>query len=172
MARLFFALWPDPRARDALADLARSVAAECGGRAVPPAGLHLTLVFLGEVAPDRIGDLRRVAAQVAGSAFVLPLDRVGGFARARVAWAGSSRPPPGLFALQADLERGVRGAGFSPDARPFAPHLTLARRTRTVPAVRPVEPVAWRLPDGGRLAARGGGRGKNVKAPPDGVRPS
>ncbi|MDH5265059.1 MAG: RNA 2',3'-cyclic phosphodiesterase, partial [Betaproteobacteria bacterium] len=59
MARLFFALWPDAAARAALADLARATANRYGGRAVPAANLHLTLVFLGEVDPARIAALRR-----------------------------------------------------------------------------------------------------------------
>jgi 2'-5' RNA ligase len=144
MARLFFALWPDAAAREALADLARDTASRYGGRAVPAANLHLTLVFLGEVDPARIGALRRAADGPAGPGFPFLLDRIGGFRRAGVVWAGCHQPPPALLALQSGLERRIREAGFSPDDRAFAPHLTLARRVRD-----PVEPgdmkaVAWR----------------------------
>lgn len=145
MARLFFALWPDERARAILAGLAREVAGRCGGRAVPAANLHLTLVFLGEVDPARIATLRGAADGVAGSAFDLALDVVGGFRRAGVAWAGCRRPPAGLLALQSALERRVREAGHSPDARPYAPHLTLARRARVPVEAAGIETVAWRV---------------------------
>lgn len=144
MARLFFALWPDAAARAALADLARTTASRYGGRAVPAANLHLTLVFLGEVDPARIGALRRAADGVACPGFAFQLDRVGGFRRAGVAWAGCRRPPPALLALQSSLEGRIREAGFSPDDRAFAPHLTLARRVREPVEPRDMEAVAWR----------------------------
>jgi RNA 2',3'-cyclic 3'-phosphodiesterase len=144
MARLFFALWPDESARGALAAHARQVAGRCGGRPVPAANLHLTLVFLGEVDPARIEALRRAAAGVAAESFDLALDLVGGFRRARVAWAGCRLAPPPLLALQSALEERVRDAGFSPDARPFAPHLTLARNVREPLEAQAIGAVGWR----------------------------
>lgn len=143
MARLFFALWPDDRARDALGARAREIAGRCGGRPVPAPNLHLTLVFLGEVDPARIGALRRAADGVAGRTFDLGLDCIGGFRRAGVAWAGCRRPPAQLLALQAELDRRIREGGFSPDERAFAPHLTLARRVREPVEPEDVEPVSW-----------------------------
>jgi 2'-5' RNA ligase len=158
MARLFFALWPDAGARAALAELARSTASRHGGRAVPAANLHLTLVFLGEVDPARIGALRTAAEGLACPGFALALDRVGGFRRAGVAWAGCRRPPPALLALQSELEKRIREAGFSPDDRAFAPHLTLARRVRDAVAEGDVESVAWRASEFALVeTARGGG---------------
>jgi RNA 2',3'-cyclic 3'-phosphodiesterase len=158
MARLFFALWPDSPARQALAARARDLAEECGGRPVPASSLHITLVFLGEVDASRIGELRRAAGAARGRAFDLALDRVGGFARAGVAWAGVRQPPAELLDLQADLERRVREAGFSPDGRPFAPHLTLARRVRKAPASRDADPVSWRAGSFALVESAGGYR--------------
>jgi len=145
VARLFFALWPDTEARAALERLAREAARRTGGRPVAAAKLHLTLVFLGEVDPARIPALARAAQGVAGEAFDLPLDRLGAFARARVAWAGCERPPERLLAMQAELEKAVRDSGFSPDERPFAAHLTLARHARAPLAPEGIDPVAWRV---------------------------
>jgi 2'-5' RNA ligase len=149
LSRHFFALWPDEPAREALAPLAQRVASEGGGRPVPAANLHLTLVFLGEVPQDRVEVARRAASAFHGSAFDLSLDRVGAFARAAVGWAGPSTVPEELFRLQASLEAALRAAGFTIDDRPFAPHLTLARKqVRPVPAAA-IEPVTWRA---GRFA--------------------
>lgn len=143
MARLFLALQPDEPARRALAGLASLVAIRSAGRAVPVANLHLTLVFLGEVDAARIGALARAVPAVAGSGFVLALDRIGGFRRAGVAWAGCRRTPPELTALQEALSKTIRGAGFSVDEREFTPHLTLARHIHgTVEAVD-IEPISW-----------------------------
>ncbi|MBL0142290.1 MAG: RNA 2',3'-cyclic phosphodiesterase [Betaproteobacteria bacterium] len=143
MARLFFALWPAKPARAALAAWAATQASACGGRPVPEGNLHLTLVFLGEVDASRIEALRQLAQDVAGSAFTLTLDRIGEFRRTGVVWAGCRRAPAGLLGLQAALERAIREAGFSPDDRPFAPHLTLVRRTRDPVNPQDIEPVSW-----------------------------
>ena len=75
MARLFFALWPDASARDALAKLALDVTAVTQGRAVPAAKIHLTLAFLGEVVDERRGDLEQAAGAQHGEAMRIILDR-------------------------------------------------------------------------------------------------
>lgn len=145
MPRLFFALWPDEAARAILAPLAKRTASAGGGRAVPAANLHLTLVFLGDVPHDRIGLLSSVASTVRMSAFDLSLDRTGTFRRTGVAWAGPSTVPPALEALQRGLDRALRDAGFALEERPFVPHLTLARKLRTWPPAGPFGPAAWRV---------------------------
>lgn len=143
MARLFFAVWPDAGARTALDARAKRIADRYGGRPVPARNLHLTLVFLGEIDPGRIEALKLAAAGVAGKAFRLGLDLVGGFRRAGVAWAGCRVVPTALLALQEDLDRRVREAGFTPDERAFAPHLTLARRVRNPVQAEDVEAATW-----------------------------
>jgi 2'-5' RNA ligase len=145
MARLFFAIWPDAPSRAALAALAAGAATRAGGRPVPAANLHLTLVFLGEVDTPRIGDLVAAAGGLPAPAFTIVLDTIGGFRRSGVAWAGCREPAKELLGLQAGLDRRVREAGFHPDARPFAPHLTLARRVRAPVTPRPIDAIAWRV---------------------------
>ncbi len=143
MPRLFFALWPDGPAREALARLARRVATEGGGRPVPQANLHLTLAFLGDVPDDRTDIARQVAGRIRAPAFELTLDRIGSFPRAAVGWAAPSRMPESLVRLQASLDDALRAAGFALEDRPFAPHLTLARRlARPVPAAS-IDQVTW-----------------------------
>jgi 2'-5' RNA ligase len=141
--RVFFALWPDESARAKLAAMAGHVADEGGGRPVPAANLHLTLAFPGEVPDDRIGAARRAASGIRGAAFELVLDRLGSFRRAGVGWAGPSCPPEALVDLQSRLERALGAAGFAPEERPFAPHLTLARKLVRPVAATAIGPVAW-----------------------------
>jgi 2'-5' RNA ligase len=145
MARLFFALWPDAAAQAALAARSKEVARRCAGRPVPGANLHLTLLFLGEVESGAIPALRHAARPGPEAGFELALDQLGAFARAGVAWAGCRRPPQELLALQAGLARRIREAGFAPDERAFAAHLTLARRIREPLAPEPMEAVRWRV---------------------------
>ncbi|MBK7659489.1 MAG: hypothetical protein IPJ28_10195 [Betaproteobacteria bacterium] len=66
-----------------------------------------------------------------------------------MAWAGPSVLPAELDRLQSALESGLRAAGFALDERPFAPHLTLARRTVNPAPEAATAPVAWRV---GRFA--------------------
>ncbi|HZZ93524.1 MAG TPA: RNA 2',3'-cyclic phosphodiesterase [Usitatibacter sp.] len=143
MARLFFAIWPAAPARDALARLAADVARVTQGRAVEGAKIHLTLAFLGEVAQPRMAEVRAAASGLRARRFDLSLDRLGSFRRSRVAWATASVLPPELTALQVPLEEALTARGFELEARPYRPHITLARRTvERLPAAS-IAPVAW-----------------------------
>jgi 2'-5' RNA ligase len=144
MARLFFALWPDASARDALAKLALDVTAVTQGRAVPAAKIHLTLAFLGEIADERRGDLEQAAGAQHGEAMRITLDRVGSFRKARAAWAAPSQPVEALNALQASLEQALRAHGLRLEERPFRPHVTLARGTRAPLPLASIAPITMR----------------------------
>lgn len=99
-----------------------------------PEQLHLTLKFLGNVAPARIPGLTaRLGAAVGPvEACVLAVAGVGGFpnlARPQVLWVGVRAP--GLAALADVVETACAAEGFAREARPFRPHVTLGRvRTR------------------------------------------
>jgi 2'-5' RNA ligase len=141
--RLFFAIWPDAEAARALAEVAQSLADLAGGKPVPPAKIHLTLAFLGEVDESAAKRAVEAAESVRAKPFPMTLDEVGSFRGARVAWAGSSRVPAELTSLQSSLETGLRSRGFELEARPYVPHATLARRiARPVPRVA-IAPIAW-----------------------------
>jgi 2'-5' RNA ligase len=143
--RVFFALWPDVAARAALAGVAREVALESGGRPTAPNHIHLTLAFVGEQPAIRLDTLRHLAGGIRAPTFVLALDEVGGFRRTGIAWLGSSGPQPELAALHDELARALQSRGFPVDQRPYAPHLTLARRSTTVIDRRLPQPIRWRV---------------------------
>jgi 2'-5' RNA ligase len=98
-------------------------------------GIHLTLRFLGDIAEERVAALgallRDVAAEV--KPFALDARGVGAFPdpRApRVIWLGLQGTPESMESLrrmQARVEAGVAGLGFSRESRAFTAHLTLAR---------------------------------------------
>lgn len=95
-------------------------------------GVHLTLKFYGEVAPERlevIAETVRRAGQGAGPPLALLLEDLGAFpsmARPRVLWVGIDGPSA-LELLQDRLERGGEAIGFPPEGAPFRPHVTLGR---------------------------------------------
>lgn len=145
LKRYFFALWPDPPARAALARLAREVALESCGRPQLPDLIHLTLAFVGPQPAIRVDSLRRLGNLIRGRTFTLALDRIGVFQKTAVAWLGASRLPEELSALHRDLADALRSRGFPIDTRPYAPHLTLARKATASVERRLSEPIQWRV---------------------------
>lgn len=145
MPRLFFALWPDEATRARL-DGARRSLPEQSGRPVPARNLHLTLVFLGDVADTALGALEAGAAMLRAAPFTLVLDRYGGFAHAGVAWLAPARVPEELLSLVEALRETCRAAGLAPDPRPYVAHLTVARKIRAVTPTE-VTPLPWPVTD-------------------------
>ncbi len=102
-----------------------------GLRLTSPADLHLTLKFLGETPASQLPAIHDALAHVAGEATLqtVELTSLGAFpdtARPAVLWAGL-HPAEGLKQLAAALDRRLEPLGFVPEARPYHPHLTLAR---------------------------------------------
>ncbi len=99
---------------------------------VDPYGVHLTLKFLGNIAIDRTGEITKAieAAAQGMSPFRLEIKGIGVFPnlrRVQVAWVGISGEVDKLGQLQQRIESNLAHLGFTPESRPFTPHLTLAR---------------------------------------------
>jgi len=101
--RLFFALPVEPTLAATLAPLARDVAEQTGGRAVPQENLHATLAFLGSVAHAAVAPLKSMADALPRSSFGVSLDTLGSFRQARVAWIGAAQVPAALQQMHAAL---------------------------------------------------------------------
>lgn len=141
--RLFFAIVPDDAVRTRLDTLAREAAQATGGRASAPHTLHLTVVFVGTVDARAAAAVRDAGDAVRFAAFDLSLDRLGAFARAGVAWAAPSGVPAALAAANRDLVRALADRGVATEARPYRPHVTLARRCERTLEGPIAPPVAW-----------------------------
>ena len=121
----------DEARREIVALLGRLQGSGWPVRWVQEEGLHLTLKFYGEVAPERLEVIQeavRFAAEGTGS-LGLRLAELGAFpipARPRVLWIGIEAPSA-LELLQDRLERGGEAIGFPPEGAPFQPHVTLGR---------------------------------------------
>lgn len=100
-----------------------------GLRWLPAAQMHLTMSFLGEVAPADEERLREALAEVRVPPFFLPIQGVGTFGgpHPSVVWAGVGRGHPHLFALHKHIQDAVLRAHLEPDLRPFHPHVTIGR---------------------------------------------
>jgi 2'-5' RNA ligase len=101
-------------------------------RWVNPAGIHLTLAFLGELTDAQLAEAMQAAAIAAHQAhpFTYRLSRLGIFGspqQPRVLWMGIDEPSGALTRLHRILNQELEQRGFEIDKRPFSPHLTLAR---------------------------------------------
>jgi 2'-5' RNA ligase len=118
-------------------------------RWVSPAGIHLTLKFLGDISSDRIPEITQAIERGCRSSapFRISLSTAGFFPNAhrlRVVWVGVDGDVQMLLQLQRAVESELNALGFAPEGRGFQPHLTLARmRDYAHPAER--EEMAKRI---------------------------
>ena len=94
--------------------------------------IHLTIVFLGSVDEDTVGDIKE-KVNVAVKRFSpvkTRLSSVGAFPhwrKPRVIWIGLNGNIERLSHLRNALQEELKVLGFIPEKRPFRPHLTLGR---------------------------------------------
>jgi 2'-5' RNA ligase len=142
-ARVFFALVPPVPLQRALGELARELARRAHGRPVPADNVHITLAFVGAWPQSGLATLCDAGAAIGANALRVTLDTLGGFRRAGVAWIGCSAAPPALGELATTLAARLAASGVALDARPFHPHLTLARKCRGPYPQEAAGPFAW-----------------------------
>jgi 2'-5' RNA ligase len=135
MPRLFFALQPAAEQGAALlANLETSFGAQ-RVVAYPASKLHATLCFLGSIDEARLPALLEAAARVRCGRVSLRFDALEYWDKPRILCATAS--PDGVVGadvLASAISDEVVRAGFSPDLKPFRPHLTLARKVRAAQA--------------------------------------
>jgi RNA 2',3'-cyclic 3'-phosphodiesterase len=117
--RLFVAVEVDPGAPGPSAERAK-------------APRHLTLRFLGEVAPDRLPSITTALQRVAHETpvFDLVVEGVGAFpsrTNPRVVWVGVTTGQRELVELADRISRALSEAGVEVEHDPLVPHLTLFR---------------------------------------------
>lgn len=146
--RLFTAFEPPPAIRQELVRLQEALRFLPFRRWQSPETLHLTLHFLGEVDPRLLEPLvERLQEACRGvSAFRLELGALGAFPsrhRPRTLWVGVDGER--LLELEAALRPLITGLGIPLEARPYSPHITLARDPLapvTIPDLHP-RPGVW-----------------------------
>jgi 2'-5' RNA ligase len=131
--RTFIAIELPSEVRPYLADC-QSRLKRAGGdvRWVRPELIHLTLVFLGDVPADMLGDVETaVRSAVAGfGPLTLRLGGAGCFpprGAPRVIWLGVEEPTGRLAALQKSLAQAPAAFAEKAEDRAYAAHLTLGR---------------------------------------------
>lgn len=129
--RLFVALEIPDETREALAALIDKLKPKCpSAKWVRPAGMHVTLKFIGHVGEEK---LPAICDALAHARTADPIDmrfRSLGFfpndRRPRVFWCGVEASA-NAAALAAEIDNRLTALGVETETRPFSPHLTLAR---------------------------------------------
>lgn len=111
-------------------------------RWAPIENQHVTVKFLGWVAPAALDDVVTVCRAVARGVepASLALTSLGAFPnarRARVLWVGLDDPDGALSRLAQGLDEGFEPLGIAAEKRSFSPHLTVAR----FKAPQPLKPL-------------------------------
>lgn len=128
--RLFFALWPTETERSALALWQPKLQELCGGRALRAGTLHVTLVFLGDVAENRLEALQLVAQEVNFQCFYLELSEARYWGHNHIVYAAPEVVPSKHTALVNELESKLFNHRFHFEQRPYKPHVTLLRNAK------------------------------------------
>jgi 2'-5' RNA ligase len=133
----------------------RQLGADVTARWVDPANLHITLWFIGEVKDERAAAVTSVLRPDFGTpAFDLGVRGAGAFppsGRPRVFWIGVTEGREPIGRLYGEVKARLVPLGFEAEARPYSPHVTIARVKDVAPgAARVVRQALAAVPaDGG-----------------------
>jgi 2'-5' RNA ligase len=131
--RTFLAVELDATVRAAIATRVHVLAAAMPAvRFTAPETWHITLAFLGDLAPDQVNAAREAAraAAIGAVPFAVILGKGGFFgaqAAPRVIWLGLDGDIEQLRSLQQRVIAALSARGLGSDDQRFTPHITLAR---------------------------------------------
>jgi RNA 2',3'-cyclic 3'-phosphodiesterase len=118
-------------------------------RWTPAENLHLTVRFVGSVERDTVDRVAGGLEELPPRGFDMELGEIGTFKRGRlvrVVWLQVRGGAEQATELAATVEAECVHAGLEPEARPFQPHLTLARARPRDGAALPLLPASPELP--------------------------
>jgi 2'-5' RNA ligase len=141
--RLFFALWPPPKAARGLHAWAQKAAHETRGRVTRADTIHLTLAFLGDVDEEKLALAVEAGRGAGGRAHSLPIEQARWWKHNRIVWVGPNETPGSLASLEVELKKNLLATGFELEARSFAPHITLIRKAQEPRELPPLPAVEW-----------------------------
>ncbi len=132
--RVFVAMDVPEEVKGKIREFVAKLEAECrdarGARWARVEGMHVTLKFIGEVATEKVEQIKKELEGVRSAAAVeMNFRGVGFFPNAkhpRVFWAGIEATP-NLAEIAEEIEARLERLGIPREGRAFRPHLTLAR---------------------------------------------
>ncbi|WP_428354812.1 RNA 2',3'-cyclic phosphodiesterase [Methyloprofundus sp.] len=141
MKRLFFALWPSDETRKQLNSFNQSIA-QNGLRKLKADNLHITLLFLGNTCAITEILLRKKADSIRVQPFVLTLDQLEFWRKAKVLCLTTAQYDPQLGLLVDALNQLAEQCAMHIEERAYKPHITLARKAQKLIDIK-VLPIQW-----------------------------
>lgn len=133
MLRVFIALEIPAAVQQLIAEKTLPLRKQIGDcvRWVNETNLHLTLKFIGEIAPTKVTAIQSALEVEARNhtAFEIKISGIGAFPNpkcARVIWIGINALAS-ITTLQRGVDTSLKVIGYPAEIKPFSPHLTLGR---------------------------------------------
>jgi len=146
LKRVFFALWPDDLTRDAISYVFnQSIYTASSGQASCSTNLHLTLHFLGNLAPVQLDCALQQAAKIDAVQFELFLDTFACFEKPKILWLGPSAVSYHLMDLHAKLASALGVCDVPIESRTYQPHVTLMRKFKGFKVSEVPQEVLWKV---------------------------
>ena len=141
MKRLFFALWPDESIRQQCVRIGNAVVTE-KARPVQAANIHVTLLFLGNTAPDKEEGFKQALATIPVPTLTLCFDNLSFWKKPGISCLTTTDPNPEIGMFVEILSRLARKLDIPIDDRPFKPHVTLVKKAKTQTSLE-FDPIIW-----------------------------
>ena len=162
--RLFIALWPSDAVRSEIARWQSEWVWPERASVVPPEQLHITLHFLGDVAPQRVLDLKYVLKSISFAHFDLHFGRPDIWHQG-IAVLRPINSPTTLRGLHARIGLALAEIDLPVEERTWRPHVTLARRASGAKPPERMPDVHWEAGGGFVLVQTlSAGRGYEILA--------
>ena len=130
--------------RQAMVQATHEATRASGGRPVPAANLHVTLAFLGSVPERRLGELTEIARGAAAwGRLELTFDHLEYWGTARLLCALPAEALAPIAVLSRRLQDALAASGFTPDLKPFRPHVTVVRKVSRPSRIEQIHSVVW-----------------------------
>src|SRR5690554_6014009 len=139
--RLFICVELEKDQLDAIQEAREKLATEARkGRFSNTDNIHLTLVFLGEVVDERLGDAIQSIENIEFEEFEIHMSGLGWFNKrsGKIYWVGFERSEK-LVQLQKSLCEELERKGFQMEKREYTPHVTIGRNIKVEDDFNPWE---------------------------------
>lgn len=140
MKRLFFALWPEQTARQQCSAIIAKL--KGAGKPVTATNLHVTLLFLGHITSEQQAAVTQDAARIPASLTSLTFDRLSFWRKPAVQCLTANSVDRNVTLLNENLTAIAKRHGIAVDDRPFTPHVTLMKKSRS-PIDITFNPIIW-----------------------------
>lgn len=128
--RLFIAINFEDKLKNAVQNMVQDIKRYSKqGRFVKNEHMHLTLEFLGEIPPAKVGLIEGAMEKISNPPFTLKLSEIGYFKRrgGSIYWIGLEKNKA-LLKIQRRLHNLLLERGFELEDREYRPHLTIGRK--------------------------------------------